>query len=83
MTQPITVEGKSLSLAHITISKGSQLIGLTVENVEQNFDVSVVLIRRDHHSDFHPSAHLKFYKGDAVAILGGPSEIAVLAQENL
>jgi len=83
MTQPITVEGKSLSLAQLTISERSKLVGLSVEMVEQNFDVSVVLVRRNHQSDFHPSAHLEFHIGDAVAVLGGPSEIAVLAQENL
>jgi Trk K+ transport system NAD-binding subunit len=83
MTQPITVEGKPLSLAQMKLKPASKIVGLTIEMVEQKFDVSVVLLRRNHLSDFHPAAHILLQPTDALAVLGGPAEIAQMAQENL
>lgn len=82
MTQPIAIEGKPFSLAQIKLASHSQLEGLTIEEVEQRFDVSVVLLRRNKISDYHPPAQVILEKGDALAILGGPAEIARLAQQN-
>lgn len=82
MTRPISIEGKPFSLAQIKLSSHSQLEGLTIEEVEQRFDVSVVLLRRNKTSDYHPSAQVVLENGDALAVLGGPAEIARLAQRN-
>jgi voltage-gated potassium channel len=82
MTRPITVEGISLCLARFHISPHSNLTGLTVEQIEQNYNVSVVLLRNTQHVDLHPPSDTRMNSGDSVAILGGPGEINRLASDN-
>ncbi len=82
MTRPITVEGDLFSLARLEIAAGSHMVGQTVETLEQSYNVSVVLLRRDGQSDLHPSSSRQVAAGDLVAVLGGSTEISRLAQEN-
>jgi Trk K+ transport system NAD-binding subunit len=83
MTRPITVEGEALCLAHLQINSLSSLSGLNVEQVEAQYNVSVVLLR--HGTDpanYHPPPDRMLSVGDAVAVLGSASDISVLAQKN-
>jgi len=82
MTRPITVEGQSMSLAHLKIEPASLLISKTVSEVEQKYNLSVVFIRRNGMSDFHPPADCCLSTQDVLAVLGGPSEIRALASDN-
>jgi Trk K+ transport system NAD-binding subunit len=82
MTRPITVEGQSMSLAHIKIEPDSNLVNRTVSDVEQGYNLSVVLIRRDGSSDYHPRADFHLQSQDVLAVLGGPAEIRSLAGDN-
>lgn len=82
MTRPITVEGQAMSLAHLKIEADSHLIDQTVTDVEQKYNLSVVFIRRNSTSDFHPPAALRLASQDVLAVLGGPEEIRTLAGDN-
>lgn len=82
MTNPITIEGELMSLAHLDINQTSPLAGLSVGDLEKRFNVSVVLLRRNHESDLHPAADRQLKQGDELAVLGGPTEISYLVQEN-
>jgi len=82
MTRPITVEGQSMSLAHLKIEPASLLINQTVSEVEQKYNLSVVFIRRNSMSDFHPPADCCLSAQDVLAVLGGLSEIRALASDN-
>ena len=46
---------KRQSLGTLTVGRGSRLAGLSVGAVEREYDVSVVLLRRDGASDYHPA----------------------------
>ena len=83
MTQPISVDGQLLSLAHLKLSQNSSLIDLNISAVEDRFNVSVVLLRRNNFSDLHPNAMVQLEVNDNLAILGGPEEIKRILQENL
>jgi voltage-gated potassium channel len=83
MTRPITVEGEIMSLGRLKIAIGSRLDKLTVGDIEQRYNLSVVLLRRNNESDLHPSAELELIAGDTLAVLGGPAEISLISQENL
>jgi voltage-gated potassium channel len=82
ITRPITVEGESLSLAHLTIMSQAELEGFSVGDVEQNYDVSVVRWRRNDQADFHPSFDLNLQAGDVVFILGSPERINDIVHVN-
>lgn len=75
ITRPITVEGESLSLAHLTVTGGAALDGISIGDMEQDFDVSVVRWRRGDQADFHPSFDLFLQGEDVVFILGNPERI--------
>lgn len=82
MTQPINIEGDILSLGHFMIAPDSHLSTMTIEQLEQRHHLSVVLLRRANQSNLHPSADLQLMPGDNLAVLGGPAEISLIAQEN-
>jgi Trk K+ transport system NAD-binding subunit len=82
MTRPITVEGQSMSLAYITVEPASRLINITVTEVEEKYNLSVVFLRRDSKSDFHPPADCVLTARDVMAVLGGPNQIRTLASDN-
>ena len=82
MTRPITIEGQSMSLAYIKVEPVSRLVNLTVSEIEQTYNLSVVFIRRNGTSDFHPPADCHLSDQDVIAVLGGPNEIRSLAGDN-
>jgi voltage-gated potassium channel len=82
ISYPITVEGQALSLARMDISPKSQLAGLSVSQVEQNYDVSVVLLRHANGRDLHPAGDKRLAANDMIAVLGGHAQINRLAQDN-
>jgi Trk K+ transport system NAD-binding subunit len=82
MTRPITVEGQSMSLAHLRVEPSSLLVDQTVSNIEQRYNLSVVFIRHDGRTDFHPKADFLIVAKDMLAIFGGPDEIRSLASDN-
>lgn len=83
VTRPITVEGQALSLASLVIAPGSRLEGCSVSDLEQRYDLSVVLLRQDHDSDFHPAGDRCLSPGDTLAVLAGPPQISLLVDDNL
>jgi Trk K+ transport system NAD-binding subunit len=83
MTRPITIEGQALCLARLSITAKSGLARLSVENIERDYDVSVVLLRRaPEATDFHPGAERRVQPGDWLAVLGDTQAISNVIQEN-
>jgi len=82
MTRPISIEGQIMSLARLTISPNSTLATLSVSELEANFEVSIVLLRRDSVTDLHPIPETILLGGDTIGVIGGPLEITGLIQEN-
>jgi len=83
MTRPITVEGEELSLASMVIGQNSDIIGITVGDLERDYDVSVVLLRKKgRQAEYHPGSARRISALDTLAVLGGSSQISVLAQKN-
>lgn len=78
ITNPISVEGESLSLARITISPNSDLAGKTVGQVEDGYSCNIVLVRHDHTSDLHPTDSMVLEGGNLLAVLGRPEKLNAL-----
>lgn len=83
MTRPITVEGRPLNLARIEINYHSPLAELKVEEIEQKFDISLVLIRQQNKNlVFHPQAYHCVKAGDTIVVLGVAKEVNTVSQCN-
>jgi voltage-gated potassium channel len=83
VTNPISVEGQQLSLARLTINKGSTLAARTVGFIEDNYHLNIVFVRSDHHSEMHPTDSRMVTSGDMLGVLGGPKELSHLLHDNV
>ena len=83
ITRPLTIEGESLSLAKLEIPRRSRLVGMSMADVEENYEVSVVYLRRNGESDFHPAGKRTLEAEDTIAIFGGQAQIGQVVNDNL
>jgi voltage-gated potassium channel len=82
ITRPISIEGESLSLARITVSPGCSIEGKTVGQIEDGYIVSVILVRHDGQSDFHPTDSHPVVVDDMLAVLGRPDRLHQLIHDS-
>lgn len=82
ITAPVSIEGESLSLARITISAGCLLEGKTVGYIEDGYLVSIILVRHDGNSDFHPKDSHPVKTNDMLAVLGRPDRLHQLIHDS-
>jgi len=80
MTRPITIEGQAFNLASVCVADIPILIGKTVCEIEDQYEISVVLLRRGADSDFHPAGEREITTADTLAVLGASSAISALVQ---
>ncbi len=78
ITNPINVEGESLSLARFTVLPNSELDGKSVGQIEDGYSVSIVLVRHDHSTELHPTDSMPIQGGYQLAVLGRPEKLNVL-----
>jgi voltage-gated potassium channel len=82
VTNPISVEGQLLGLARLTINRTSKLAEQTIGYVEDTYHLNIVLLRRDHQSEMHPTDSSMIHEGDTLAVLGGPQQLSRLMHDN-
>ncbi len=82
VTNPISVEGQQLSLARLIIQPDAAFAGQTVGYVEDNYHLSMVLVRHDHQTEMHPTDRTLLHTGDVLAVLGGPEQLSNLMHDN-
>lgn len=75
MTPPITIDGRPHSLARIAVNSSSTLVGKTIENIEQEFKASIVLLSHNSNKDYHPSGNIIIQEGDTLVFLTEPERI--------
>jgi Trk K+ transport system NAD-binding subunit len=82
ITRPVSIEGEALSLARIYVNPGSELDDKTVGGVEDGYNVSVILVRHDGKSNFHPVDAHPILGNDIVAVLGRPDRLHQLIHDS-
>jgi len=82
ITPPITIEGQSHCLARLTVARSSKLIEKTIEEIENQYEISIVLLRSGELADFHPRGNIKVKAGDVIALVGNPERINILVHSN-
>jgi Trk K+ transport system NAD-binding subunit len=82
ITRPLMLEDTALSLATFSIEEQSALQGLTVGEVEQTYDVSVVRLKSATMVDMHPPGERKLAAHDQIVVLGEPGKLKHLIHAN-
>ena len=82
ITRPVSIEGEALSLARIHINPGCKLDNETVGGIEDGYNVSVILVRQDGTSNFHPVDSHPIRANDIIAVLGRPDILHQLIHES-
>jgi len=82
ITRPVSIEGESFSLARIQVGFGSKLDGQTVGSVEDGYNASVILVRREGKSNFHPVDAHPIKAKDIIAVLGRPDILHELIHDS-
>ena len=82
MTRPISIEGERYSLAKFIISEESELVNMSTLDIEQGFDVSLVLIKRNEISDLHPHSDTIIQANDTIVVLSSPLNIKRIIKAN-
>jgi len=82
VTSPISLSGRTVSLARLIIKKGSSLAGLTIEQMENKFDATVVLLERGGKADLHPHNSIGLLAGDNLAIFAEPATLNKITRAN-
>ncbi|MFC1936515.1 potassium channel family protein [Chloroflexota bacterium] len=82
MTRPITIAGLSLRLTRFDIKPNSKLANKTIENIEQQYDATIVLVKHKTETDVHPPADTLILEGDSVVMLAEVRKLSTLIQAN-
>jgi len=82
ITRPVSIEGESLSLARIHINAKSKLEAKTVGEVEDGYNASIILVRHEGKSTFHPVDAHSIFSGDIIAVLGRPDILHQLIHDS-
>ena len=68
MGESVNVGGRTLNMTHVTLTPGSPLAHQNVGAVEQAYDMSVVLLRRDDRAELHPTDDTLLRPGDQLTV---------------
>ena len=82
ITPPITVEGKPHILARLEVKPKSKFNGLTVNQIEERYQTSLVYLRQDGQTLFHPEGSIKVIEGASLAVFGASDMINILLNAN-
>lgn len=82
ITRPVSIEGESLSLARIHINPGCKLDNETVGGIEDGYNTSIILVRHDGESTFHPVDTHPIRANNIIAVLGRPDILHQLIHDS-
>jgi Trk K+ transport system NAD-binding subunit len=82
IAEAVTVNGRVLNMTHFVITPPSKLAGKTVGQLEDEFDASVVLLRRGRGADLHPDNDTLLIVEDQITVFAEASTLHRLNRLN-
>jgi Trk K+ transport system NAD-binding subunit len=82
VSSPIALSGRTLSLARFVIKKSAPIANITIEEFENKYDVTVVLLERNGKADLHPHNNIRIIPGDNLAVFAEPSTLNRITRVN-
>lgn len=71
-----------LNVSEVTIEPSSKLIGNTIEQLEQQYDLSIVFYQNSKISDVHPLPTQQLHTGDVILVLASMPALAKINGDN-
>jgi voltage-gated potassium channel len=81
VTPPIMVEGHPLCFGTIAFAACAPTVGISLHDLEKQYRVSAVMLRRGGDSMWHPSGEEVIQAEDIVGVLGKPERINQIAHD--
>lgn len=82
ITPPISIEGQPHVLARLTASRNSHLCKMTVQEIEEKFHASLILLQHDGRTHFHPAGEMRITAGDSISVFATPDQINLLVHDS-
>lgn len=82
VSSPIALSGRTLSLARFVVGKSSSLDGMNIEEFENTFDATIVLLERNGLADLHPRNDVVMASGDNIAVFAEPATLSRITRNN-
>ncbi len=82
IAEAVTVNGRVLNMTHFVITPQSNLAGKTVGQLEDEFDASVVLLRRARGANLHPDNDIMLTVEDQITVFAEASTLHRLNRLN-
>jgi Trk K+ transport system NAD-binding subunit len=82
VTHSFVLEGDLLHVSEVTVHPEGKLAGRSVQEVEEELDLSVVFCQRGTQRDMHPAGHLLLEGGDKVVVFASLEQLARLERLN-
>lgn len=68
LTNSVKLGNRALNMAHFTLKPKAVFVNQTVGEMEANYDLSVVLLKRDANAKLHPTDDTRLKAGDQITI---------------
>ncbi len=82
IAEAMTVNGRILNLGHLTVTAKSKLAGMSVGQLEDDYDLSIVLLRRGKNADLHPNHDIMMLVNDQITVFAEAATIHKLNRLN-
>jgi voltage-gated potassium channel len=82
ITQTLTVHGKEYSMIRMKVEAGSFMDGRTVGEMQQRYDIDIVLHAREDEVDVHPTRTQDIHGGDTIVVFASHDRITDLVARN-
>lgn len=82
ITPPISIEGRPHVLARFAVSKNSILCKMTVQEIEEKFHASLILLQHEGRTHFHPDGKMSITSGDSISVFATPDQINSLVHDS-
>ena len=76
------MNGRVLNMSHFTVKPQSTLVGKSVGALEQDYDLSVILLRRGKDADLHPAHDAVLRANDQVTVFADTTTLHRLNRLN-
>lgn len=82
ITHAFYVDGELLNVSEIRVQPASGLVGKSLEQLEKELDLSVILYKGRGKMDLHPAPHIRLHGDDRIVVLAALDALNRLAQLN-